>query len=452
MKHKIFGTVANPWLRLGLLVVLVQQSLVATGTFLMGRIAEDASHNFISFPKLITFGLCLTLSGSLFHYLICYLSTKAQKAELLNYFKKYINGNYNNPSLWRDPNSKSQTHDMMMKESPETITTFIAFLIDATATLLNVVFNTISIMMITGVGMGAAIIIAGGLGLLIVHFSSQRIAQASEFEMKEQNLLNGHLSKSWDNIILGNKIFFNNWFLIFEKLFQKTERASLQRVNKSDTIIALSAFVTTAIVLSYMLIQVFIHLNNPVAIVGLLVMLPRSMQIVMHLQIIQSYWAQWKHLKQKLTLVKETVNRKTAIDLATFIKEDQIQIKKGALSINPQELDSILAEKQPGRLTIRGDNGAGKSTLLMKLKTLSSAQSVYIPAHHQLEIATPGEPSVPLSTGQHLIKTISSINENKNHILLLDEWDANLSTENKLRLDSIIHDLAQNNLVIEVRH
>lgn len=446
----LFGS--NKWLRLGLLVVVVQQTLVAIGTYLMGRIAEDASHNVVSFPQLITFGLCLALSGSLFHYLICYFSTKAQKTELFNYFKKYINGNYNNPSLWRDKDSKSNVHDMMMKESPETITTYTSFLIDATATLLNVIFNTISVMLITGLGMGVAIIIAGVIGLLIVHVSSHRIAMASEFEMKEQNLLNGHLSKSWDNIILGNNTFFNNWLNAFEKLFQNSETASLQKVNKSDTIIALSAFVTTAIVLGYMLIQVFIHLKNPVALVGLLVMLPRSMQIVMHLQIVQSYWAQWKHLKQKLNIVKETILRKTPIDLKTFINEDKIHFKNGPRPIKPQDLDQIIAEMQPGRITIGGDNGAGKSTLLMKIKTASGLQSIYIPAHHQLEIFDKSESTVSLSTGQQLLKTVSAITHSKDHIILLDEWDANLSMDNKIRINTVINDLAQNNLVIEVRH
>lgn len=446
----LFGS--NKWLRLGLIVVVIQQTLVAIGTFLMGRIAENASHNVISFPQLIAFGLCLALSGSLFHYLICYFSAKAQKTELFNYFNKYISGNYNNPSLWRDKDSKSNVHDMMMKESPETIATYTSFLIDATATFLNVIFNTISVMLITGLGMGVAIIIAGIIGLLIVHLSSHRIAQASEFEMKEQNLLNGHLSKSWDNITLGNNVFFTNWFNIFEKLFQNSETASLQKVNKSDTIIALSAFATTATVLSYMLIQVFIHLNNPVALVGLLVMLPRSMQIVMHLQIVQSYWAQWKHLKQKLSIVKETIIRKQPLDLTAFINEDKIHIKNGLIPISAQELTHLITVNQPGRFTIGGENGAGKSTLLMKIKSISALKSIYIPAHHQLEIFDKAESTQSLSTGQQLLKTISVITHNKNHIILLDEWDANLSMDNRNRINTVINDLAQNNLVIEVRH
>jgi ABC-type transport system involved in cytochrome bd biosynthesis fused ATPase/permease subunit len=50
------------------------------------------------------------------------------------------------------------------------------------------------------------------------------------------------------------------------------------------------------------------------------------------------------------------------------------------------------------------------------------------------------------------LRAISAEFEIDGHILLLDEWDANLDQANREILNAKIDQLAKRNLVIEVRH
>jgi hypothetical protein len=283
----------NKWIYSVLLIVLFQQILVAGGTFFLGEIISQYPSQGFKLNIAIALFICIFLPGTIIHYWVVWCTTRACKAVQLSYLNEYMQSNFNHPTHWRDEKSKQQRHDIMCRGGQETIQSSIHFLVDATATGLNILLNTISIILVTDLTLGLVIVFAGLLGLLLIYLSGSSIAECGRKEINADNLLNAHLSRSWDNIVLGNQLFFNRWKRHFNELFLKTEIASLQIVKKRDMMIAIAAIVTNGLVLGSALFLAWINQETDGFVLAILVMLPRSLQIVMHIQIIQTYVAQW---------------------------------------------------------------------------------------------------------------------------------------------------------------
>ncbi len=56
------------------------------------------------------------------------------------------------------------------------------------------------------------------------------------------------------------------------------------------------------------------------------------------------------------------------------------------------------------------------------------------------------------STGQRQVAMIETITNTNTSTLLLDEWDANLDTNNVAKMDRHLSALSRTRLIIEVRH
>jgi ABC-type transport system involved in cytochrome bd biosynthesis fused ATPase/permease subunit len=440
--------IVNPWLRITLLVVLLQQVLVAGGTYFLGKLtSEFPSEGFNWVSALILF-ICISLPGTLVHYWVVWGTVRANKRAQWNYLNQYMHTNYNQPTHWRNTASKQQRHDIMSRGGQEAIQSAIHFFVDASATGLNILLNTISIILVTDLLLGVVITIAGIIGLLIIHFSEKRISIASRDEILADGRLNAHLYRSWDNVILGNQTFFQQWSTYFAKYFAVTEAASLNTVRKRDSAVALAGIVTNGIVLGSALYMVWMHQNATTLALAILVMLPRCLQVVMHIQIIQTYLAQWKGLQEKLIVTQESFSAVEPVDLTPLIQEHQITLKEGSKQHTISEIENIASKRTSGRFTITGPNGAGKSSLLLKLKSMN-ASAVYLPAQHQLMLE---DASSTLSSGETALAALEYLRKEPHTTLLLDEWDANLSPENRMAMDKMIDQLSADRLIIEVRH
>lgn len=445
----------DQWFLLALLAVLIQQIIVALGTYLMGTITADVSHGEFSLFKIIALILSFLLSGSLIHYFVSNFTLRSQKSTLKKYLMSYFNNNYNNPAIWRNTKIKSLRHDIMSREGQDALTNTIHFFVDAAATTLNILFNTISIILVINFSMGFVLLAAGLAGIAIIHVFDKKIKMASSIEMAEQNNLNGFISTSWDNVVLGNQIFFQKWVSRWNRIFKTAEHAAIKRSQSNDFIISMASFVTTGMVVGFIFFQILNNKTNIALVTTLLVMLPRCMQIVMHLQIIQTYWTQWKQLQQKLAQTEKTIlplhsGEKPIID--HFIDLEKIKIRSNTEVIEKNNLIEWIENNRSGRITITGENGAGKSSLLIKIKEIFGEKSIYIPSHHHLEI-NDGESSKILSTGETLMRTLSVIKDcSSSTMYLLDEWDANLSRENRENIDQFLNQVSNQKLVVEVRH
>lgn len=440
----------NKWLAIALFITVIQQLLVAGGTFLLGRIASHYQTDGFRFDEAIFLFICIFLPGTIVHYFLTMSSVKAGKSAQLNYLNRYIDANYNQPTHWRNEKTKQARHDIMCKSGQETIQSAVHFFIDLAATSLNIILNTLAIILITDLVLGGAIILAGLLGLSYIHLQGKKISESSRNEILAENRLNGHLIQSWDNIILGNQIFFERWRKHFETLFLDSKKTAIGLVKRKDLAISVAGMITNGIVLGSAISLAWFYQNTPSYVLGILVMLPRSLQIVMHIQIIQTYVAQWKNLKEKIDVTNESLNILDTFDLNPMIQMNGLSVHKELEKFSSLELDNLINNCTTGRFTIKGPNGIGKSNLLLNLKNKFKLSSIYLPAQHNLML---NETQCNLSTGELAISALNDIKRfNECQIVMLDEWDANLSLENRAKLNELIDQISQERIVIEIRH
>ena len=444
---KIFGN--NKWFKLALLAVFVQQVIVALGTYFLGQLSSEYPTEGFKFTTAELLFICIFLPGTIVHYWISWCITRAHKLAQWCYIDQYANSNYNNPTHWRNDKSKNQRHDIMCREGQDSVHSAVSFFIDSVATGLNILLNTASIILVTDFVLGVIILIAGFLGLWIIYLFENGISETSRNEMNAENQLNALLSRSWDNIILGNQLFFVRWKEFFKQYFVTSERAALQTVKKRDWAIAVAGMVTNGLVLGGALGLAWLNRNSAGFVLAILVMLPRCLQIVMHIQIIQTYVARWKSLKEKLVVTQESLSILKPLDLSSHIKADDISIKFKDKKFSITDIEMLLKNHQAGRFTITGPNGSGKSNMLLRLKDTLSSSSVYLPPQHQLMLK---EAQLCLSSGEIALAALNDLQSEKYSVFLLDEWDANLSANNRAALDQIIDQLSINRVVIEVRH
>lgn len=462
--------VTNRWFRAAAAAAFVQQLLVASGTYLLGDVTTRLPSEGVPWLSCLAMLAAMALSGSLAFYIMNVLSLRAKQGALGDFFDRYFSVNYQKPLFWRNGAERTKRHDMMCREAQDALHEGNAFLLDVWTTGWNIVLNTAAVILVIGLQSGAVILAAGVLSSLIVHFASARMAIDAIEEIEDQNQLNSHLSSSWDNLTLGNKLSFGLWRASFQQLFHRANASAVRSLKSRERVLAIGNFITTGVVVGSVLIQAKLNQANITAVIGLFAMLPRSLQINMHVQIIQSYWAGWQRLRERLNVASECVEKFPNSNPSDFIDASAIQIVGHSLSthspaihtsgdlsahqsvaISPNDLTRRVADYRSGRLTVRGKNGAGKSVLLSLIKDSLGDAAFYLPAHHQLAL-----PGVELSQshGERALSALDAVaaSDTGVHVLLLDEWDANLSPENRDIVSAKITTLAQNKLVIEVRH
>ena len=446
----------NRWVIVALGITLLQQAIVATGTYLMGSLAQNASRGTLSISELSALVLCISLPGTVFHYWIRTFHTLGLKAALKKYFDLFIRNFQGRIDLWRNAEQKQQSQGALTKVGQDTLTSTSHFLDDVWATSLNILFNTVSVVLVTDVKLGVVILAAGLLGLWLVHLGNDSIQESARCELETENALNTILQRSWDSVLIGNsdtlRIFSNR----FEWAFQNSRKASLQALKKNQGRVAIAGLLTHFGVMFTVAALAWRARSEPAQLVSLLVMLPRCLQLVFHVQIIQSYWAQWKSLRQRLEILKKGLDAPLESELLKHVSSKKIRVSTvetegRAYSLSVEDFIALSENLNVGRFRVDGVNGAGKSTFLMHLKKGLGAKAYYLPAHHQLE-STTTESLQHFSTGEKTLHFRAALVQDTPRVLLLDEWDANLSHRNRERIDQQLSTLAQTSLVIEVRH
>lgn len=435
-----------------LLAVTLQQILVSIGTYLIGLMAKEIATGNINFMYAVGIIAATILPGSFFHYIITYLSTKAIKQSQYDYVIEYSMQNFNHPEHWRVEKSKSARHNLMIRSAHDAITEGVHAAVDFASTSINVIANSVSIFYLTNGYMTSSIFIGGIAGLAIVAMAGKSIMRSTDEALKSDSEVSGVLAKSWDNVILGNQRFFQNWLKKFKTTFGNNTKSNIAVVKIRDFWTSVAAVVTTGIVSGTAIGLLFFHQANKALLVGLIVMLPRSLQCASHLQILQMYFAYWKSIRQKFSMIESSYADFDSVDVRDYIHDDRIRVTKMdsiELSMTLESFISELPHLTSGRFRIQGENGCGKSSLLIHIKKVLGESALFIPAQHTLEHKNL---SMSNSSGENALHLLKDTTANLKGALLLDEWDANLSSKNREIMDSEIQSLANHQLVVEVVH
>ncbi|NBO38803.1 hypothetical protein EBU99_09490 [bacterium] len=443
--------VNNPWFRAAVAVAFVQQCLVAGGTYLLGDITAHLPISGLSWSKCILLLVCMSFSGSLLFYALQLFSLRSQRTALKSFFAFYFQRTYNQPNFWRHNGERQKRHDMMCREAQDAIHEGNTFFLDLWTTGWNIILNTLSVVLVIGAQSGAVILTVGLVSSLLVHFASDHLSKTAIDEMDDQNQINAHLGKSWDNLTLGNALSFGLWRNKFENLFSRANASAEESLKARERILATGNFFTTVAIVGSAFTQAYLNKTDISSVIALFAMLPRTLQINMHVQIVQHSWASWQRIRERLNMAAESVSQFPKTQAEQFIRKDGIEIVQSDSNetLSPSELLKSARSLRVGRITVRGPNGTGKSVLLSIIKEQLADDAYYLPAHHSLDL--PGVEH-SLSHGEKAKAALQALALSNHQVLLLDEWDANLSLENRHALSARIAALAEERLVIEVRH
>jgi len=148
-------------------------------------------------------------------------------------------------------------------------------------------------------------------------------------------------------------------------------------------------------------------------------------------------------------VTNESLSTPHPLDLSAYINPSAILATTENQDSTISEIEHYLDGSSSGRITITGQNGSGKSSLLLNLKNKFGLSALYLPAQHQLFLY---DSQVNLSSGELTLAAFQHLKNVDCKILLLDEWDANLSIENLSLLDKAIDEISLKRIVVEIRH
>lgn len=434
-------------------LLIIQQLIVASSSLWITQFILSISENQ---PELVW--LWLYLFSLILPYLPGALALievgKAQIRNCVIYIQKFAELYPGKIVKWSDHEQKSFLSSILTAEAFPTFNSYIEYLYHLTSSGLNVILNLLVLSFLIDSSLILSYIIGVLLSSIILFFqknSKERLSlKAQERRIQWASLL----LKAWDNILLNNAYNLTLW----------NSQAKIKGKNLSEDTITLEKFnqfvgILMAFALIFPSLALIIYLaisnlHNAAFLATITVLLPRLFQILSYsyelLFLISGYPMQKAKLNTVLAVIKPLTHAGDANVLLSRIEWEKLHAKKSSdESINAKELLSLTFPSQ-GRITLIGENGSGKTSLLLYLKAKLREQAFYLPSRHELLFEGV---SNKLSTGQLASQILDEIKRNvSSPVILLDEWDANLDSNNRKRLSSLIDDLSQVHCVIEILH
>jgi len=296
---------------------------------------------------------------------------------------------------------------------------------------------------------------AAAIFILILNQISKRSIEDRSKEFQEsRSKLNSTLLGGWANIHSGNDENEKAWMENYQNsVHSASARKTQLHLFKSifSTIAAIGALGFVGVG-NWLVISENLH--NLTVMATLVVTLPRQLQImqaIFHLHNVSLNLLSARFRNKELL----SITKSTEVDLTNHINQELISIRNAGTNpeiVSSNDLESNINALANGRYTITGENGSGKSTYLSYLKS-RFANSVYIPTEsselifNDLQVRDMSSGQTKFSQINHLITSSKG-----NLVYFLDEWDANLDSTNRKKIDKAIETLAVDNTVIEVLH
>jgi ABC-type multidrug transport system fused ATPase/permease subunit len=298
-------------------------------------------------------------------------------------------------------------------------------------------------------------LLAGALLMVANYLVSGRIASVSMGVQASRKQLSNAMLTAWDNIFVGNRHNFMNWKSNYKDRMGEA-RVAATRYDLVRSLIS-SGTVSLALLIVAAGNGIFIYENyhSLPLVAALLITLPRQLQIIQSIFAFFNLTLSWTGAYAQLKELEKIVQVSRDGDRPLrYIQFNAIEISKQGLSVGYSSFESVrdaLTRERNGRFTIRGKNGAGKSTLLGVLKEEFGDRAFYLPTHYTDLIFQ--SQFLNHSDGNRLLSVFNDITAlNEIEFVILDEWDANLDSENVVKINNAIEAFAKNKVVIESRH
>jgi ABC-type transport system involved in cytochrome bd biosynthesis fused ATPase/permease subunit len=464
VRKQIWGLLSNRFAIGVLIVMTIQQCIEASSTFWLVALTERVTAGEEFFTYLIIY-----LSSILLPYIPncigIVLKTSWKQEAQKAFVNTFVSSNKDNIVEWSNKGLKEEKLSVLTSEGPSTLILFIDYVWDLFTYVLSVIFNILALAIVVEPLFAVSYGISVSCVILVMNMKRRAQRLLTQKALLARVDLTQSLLAAWDNVLLGNEYNYNLWY---EKTTQRLKRC-LQRnidLERFDQLLAISVALMTAVPsLGVVVYSMMLHKHDMTKLTTYVVILPLLFMILSYTYQTLSLAFRWNMHRSKLTTIYRVIQ---ATSEAPTTMEKKIKWPKimatyttaapddhvSRTITTPKPLDSHLDivehSAKSGRLTLRGENGCGKSTALMLVKNALSKRAFFLPTHTQLSfLSETNKYSTGESLRNRLIEILESVEAD---VLLLDEWDANLDSENKETLSALIDELSRKKCVIEVRH
>jgi len=315
--------------------------------------------------------------------------------------------------------------------------------------------------------------------LLLMQWALQTPLKRAYLEnQRVNNRVTAQCYTAWDNVFSGNRYNLRLWLAAFKARLREAVSVQIRAIVAREGMSAMSGIVTLAIVFAAMTVVAVRNAGDTVLLIALATTLPRQIEMTYELHLVATSWNDFIAVWTRFGGVAANVLPQPDEAFDQRIKFDRLVLREGGeanvVSSVGDALRIVLAQPT-GRVLVRGANGTGKSSLLAGLKTEMKKNAFYWPMSDRLAfkfaagvapvevesdeggdttvVAESADNKLGFSSGERQIKSLEEILDSTNaKVYLLDEWDANLDPENKVKANTLLDALAARARVVEVSH
>jgi ABC-type multidrug transport system fused ATPase/permease subunit len=327
---------------------------------------------------------------------------------------------------------------------------------DLYAYILSIILGTIVVGLTLDRRFLIGYIVSAIFSYVVFRYFSKDVSAGFEEEQKYRVDLSNIILSSWDNIFFNNSKIHKNYETRYKENLKLANAASVSAAKRSELMVAVLSFVSTLPVIAIGLFLLIDGMADAAFVSGIMISIPRQLNLLATFRSIyqamnssMAFYSKFEILNNGCELKNENLDHR--IDPSKF-SLTQVAVAKGEYAASHAQgntqVENLMSQKN-GRWLLSGPNGSGKSTKLLQLNEVLE-NSFYLPAHANMDLGA--EHTIVGSTGQRIIKHLEQLAADGPSIILLDEWDANLDSENCARINEMINEIAMSRLVIEVRH
>lgn len=450
---KCLKNYVNTYSALCLFFCIIEQGVVAASTICMIKIGEC-----INEPSQMIFWMCIFIILLFVVFFPRYGYQRFIIKAKYHIFRSFIHDFERNLEfktfLIKEKEIAKEKESFFNNEIWNVVNESCEYILDFVLTLLNICFN----IAIIGIAIEKKFIVAYMLAFLVALlfclFSRKKAENKSLLAQSSHVNMTTVLFYGWDTILSGNHYNHNLWARTLEQSLTSTVT---QGISKLRYLSAVSGFAMLCSSIPVFLVFFYTMLfrGNIGTNAALVVTLPRQINTIQYLSIFISSIMGWSGIYGKiLGLEKAASISERIVFKQEYIKFAQIQVSRNKENYKFETFEEFKEWdklKRAGRITIRGGNGSGKSTLLIGLKSYLKNNAYYFSPEMKLFFSNSLNAS--FSTGEAILSHISEIVEKSQvDVLILDEWDANLDSENMIKISRFLDEIAEKLCIIEVRH
>ncbi|WP_296258543.1 MULTISPECIES: ABC transporter ATP-binding protein [unclassified Pseudomonas] len=430
----------------GVILILVQQALMAVSTYQLGGAGKALVLNNLDLlkDKIIAFFL-IALAAYVVSAFIELVAARLKACMWRDYACAVINS-VGNQQTYSSAKNRMAIQGWLGSEAPATMDGAISIYYGLISVTSSVVFTLYVFHVLLG-GIVTLLIAATILvSYVFVRVGKERIGRwATEIQRRRLQVVNG-IDALWSKSLNGNSAMRLEASETFRTRADDYALGCSAYARLEQTVACGPIFIAVIALVSYVI--VFPGRESEWGVI--IAILPRSLQLFGSVHSMSLYTSKFILYRKKISNLAGFFG---SLDQQQFSE----QIKHHELLIRDLHTDQLVEPSlflsqlcgstvSSGRFLVVGRNGSGKTSLLKTIKSMLP-ESILLLSDVALFEGEEG-----LSTGEQRLYQITQALQQNLNVLFLDEWDANLDPWHRNAIDKLLVERANTLLIIEVRH